>query len=418
MTEAIDLPLPATRAAETKFVGAVCFVHFASHYYITLLAPLFLFVRADYGVSYTDLGLAFTAFNVISTALQTPTGFLVDRVSARLLLIAGLIVGAAAFAIAALVDSYWLFVAMFALAGLGNTVYHPADYALLSRHVPAARAGRAFSLHTFAGMLGNAAAPPSLLFLQAMVGWRGAFMGAAMLGLFAALVMAVAGEPPESGPAPAKPKARDGIETGTPRTDGAQVGWRLLVTPAILLNLAFFIMLSMSSGALYNFLVPALGALHGTPVTIGNAALTGLLLLSPIGVLVGGWLAGRTPHHGLVATCGLIVTAAVSALVGSFDFAAAALVILMSVAGFFSGLTMPSRDMIVRAVTPPGAYGRVFGFVSTGFNIGGIVSPLIFGQLLDQGYPRAIFFCVASCALISIATVAINTSRKTAAGAA
>jgi FSR family fosmidomycin resistance protein-like MFS transporter len=418
MTEAIDLPLPATRAAETRFVGTVCFVHFASHYYITLLAPLFLFVRADYGVSYTELGLAFTAFNVISTALQTPAGFLVDRVSARLLLIAGLIIGAAAFTIAALVDSYWLFVAMFALAGLGNTVYHPADYALLSRHVPAARAGRAFSLHTFAGMLGNAAAPPSLLFLQTMVGWRGAFMGAAVLGLLAALVMAVAGEPPESGPAPAKTKARDGIEAGAPRTDGAEVGWRLLLTPAILLNLAFFIMLSMSSGALYNFLVPALGALHGTPVTIGNAALTGLLLLSPIGVLVGGWLAGRTPHHGLVATCGLIVTATVSTLVGSFDFAAVALVILMSVAGFFSGLTMPSRDMIVRAVTPPGAYGRVFGFVSTGFNIGGIVSPLIFGQLLDLGYARAIFFCVASCALVSIATVAINTSRKTAAGAA
>jgi MFS family permease len=418
MTEAIDLPLPATRAAETKFVGTVCFVHFASHYYITLLAPLFLFVRADYGVSYTELGLAFTAFNVISTALQTPTGFLVDRVSARLLLIAGLIIGAAAFTIAALVDSYWLFVAMFALAGLGNTVYHPAGYALLSRHVPAARAGRAFSFHTFAGMLGNAAAPPSLLFLQSMVGWRGAFIAAAMLGLFAALVMAVAGELPESGPAPAKPKVREGIEADASPTDGTQVGWRLLVTPAILLNLAFFIMLSMSSGALYNFLVPALGALHGTPVAIGNAALTGLLALSPIGVLVGGWLAGRTPHHGLVATCGLIVTAMVSALVGSFDFAAVALVMLMSVAGFFSGLTMPSRDMIVRAVTPPGAYGRVFGFVSTGFNIGGIVSPLIFGQLLDQGYPRAIFFCVASCALISIATVAINTSRKTAAGAA
>jgi MFS transporter, FSR family, fosmidomycin resistance protein len=413
MTEAIDLPLPATRAAETRFVGTVCFVHFASHYYITLLAPLFLFVRADYGVSYTELGLAFTAFNVVSTALQTPAGFLVDRVSARALLVAGLIVGAAAFTVAALVDSFWVFVAMFALAGLGNTVYHPADYALLSRHVPAARAGRAFSFHTFAGMLGNAAAPPSLLFLQSMVGWRGAFMGAAVLGLVAALVMAVAGEPPETGSAPAKPKARGGKSA-----DSAPVGWRLLLSPAILLNLGFFIMLAMSSGALYNFLVPALGALHGTPVTIGNAALTGLLLLSPIGVLVGGWLAGRTPHHGLVATCGLIVTATVSTLVGSFDFATAALVMLMSIAGFFSGLTMPSRDMIVRAVTPPGAYGRVFGFVSTGFNIGGIVSPLIFGQLLDQGYPRAIFFCVAGSALISIATVAINTSRKTSPGAA
>ncbi len=414
MTQAIDLPLPTTRAAETKFVGTVCFVHFASHYYITLLAPLFLFVRADYGVSYTELGLAFTAFNVISTALQTPTGFLVDRVSARLLLVAGLLVGAAAFTIAALVDSFWVFVAMFALAGLGNTVYHPADYALLSRHIPAARTGRAFSFHTFAGMLGNAAAPPSLLFLQSMVGWRGAFLGAAVLGLVAALVMAVAGEPPELEPAPGKTDARGGKPADTV-PGAAPMGWRLLLAPAILLNLAFFIMLAMSSGALYNFLVPALGALHGTPVTVGNAALTGLLLLSPIGVLVGGWLAGRTPHHGLVATCGLIVTAAVSALVGSFDFAAVALVMLMSIAGFFSGLTMPSRDMIVRAVTPPGAYGRVFGFVSTGFNIGGIVSPLIFGQLLDQGYPRAIFFCVASCALISIATVAINTSRKPAA---
>jgi predicted MFS family arabinose efflux permease len=248
------------------------------------------------------------------------------------------------------------------------------------------------------------------LFLQSMVGWRGAFLGAAVLGLVAALVVAVSGEPPELEPAPGNAKARGARQTGS-----VAVGWRLLVAPAILLNLAFFIMLAMSSGALYNFLVPALGALYGTPVTIGNAALTGLLLLSPVGVLVGGWLAGRTAHHGLVATCGLIVTAAVSTLVGLFDFAAAALVMLMSIAGFFSGLTMPSRDMIVRAVTPPGAYGRVFGFVSTGFNIGGIVSPLIFGQLLDQGYPRAIFFCVAFCALISITTVAISTSRKTAA---
>src|SRR5712691_1038917 len=143
MTQAIELPLSTERASERRLVGGVCFAHLVSHYYIILLAPLFLFVREDYGVSYTELGLAFTAFNVISTALQTPTGFLVDRVSARLLLIAGLIVGATAFTIAALVDSFWVFVAMFALAGLGNTVYHPADYALLSRHVPAARAGRA-----------------------------------------------------------------------------------------------------------------------------------------------------------------------------------------------------------------------------------------------------------------------------------
>ena len=407
MSQAIELPLNPSRADETKFVATICFVHFASHYYITLLAPLFLFVRADYAVSYTKLGLAYTAFNIVSTALQTPAGFLVDRVSARALLVAGLIIGAVAFAIAAAVDSYYVFVAMFALAGLGNTVYHPADYALLSHHVPAARAGRAFSLHTFAGMLGNAAAPPTLLFLQGVVGWRGAFLGASALGLVAALVMALSAQPAEvtEDQAARKPRGKGPDAAGS-------VGWRVLMAPAILLNLAFFIMLAISSGALYNFLVPALGALHGTPVKIGNAALTALLSLSPLGVLVGGWLAGRTAHHGLVATCGLTVTAAMSLLVGNFDLATALLIAAMGIAGFFSGLTMPSRDMIVRAVTPPGAYGRVFGFVSTGFNIGGIVAPMIFGQLLDQGHPRAIFFCVAAAALVSITTVAINTTHK------
>ena len=174
----------------------------------------------------------------------------------------------------------------------------------------------------------------------------------------------------------------------------------------------FFILLSVVGGGLNNFLVAALGALHGTPPALANAALTGLLLLSAAGVLAGGWLSGRTIHHGWVAAGGLIVTAVISVLVGLFDFAAAALVILLSAAGFFSGITMPSRDMIVRSVTPPGAYGRVFGFVSTGFNIGGIVSPLIFGQFLDQGHPAAIFFCVAGCTLASIATVAVSTSRK------
>jgi MFS family permease len=174
-------------------------------------------------------------------------------------------------------------------------------------------------------------------------------------------------------------------------------------------------LLALSSGGLYNFLIPALTALHGTAPAIGGKALTALLSVSPIGVLVGGWLASRTTHHGLVATCGLIVTAAVAALVALFDLTAALLIVVMGIAGFASGITMPSRDMIVRAVTPPGAYGRVFGFVSTGFNIGGIVAPPIFGGLLDLGYPRAIFFCVAGCALLSIATVAINTSRKAAA---
>src|SRR5207253_7683761 len=117
MTQATEI-LSGTRPGETRLVAGVCLAHLVSHYYIVLLAPLFAFIRADYGVSYTELGLALTAFNVVSAVLQTPAGFLVDRVSPRLVLIAGLFLGAGAITVARVVDSFWMFVAMFGLPGL------------------------------------------------------------------------------------------------------------------------------------------------------------------------------------------------------------------------------------------------------------------------------------------------------------
>jgi hypothetical protein len=135
MTQAISVP--ARRFGEMRVVAPVCAAHFLSHYYMIMLAPLFAFVRADYGVSYTDLALALTAFNVVSAVLQTPAGFLVDRIGARVVLIAGVALGAAAFAVAGIVHSFVVFIAMYAVAGLGNTAYHPADYSLLSHHTDA-----------------------------------------------------------------------------------------------------------------------------------------------------------------------------------------------------------------------------------------------------------------------------------------
>jgi FSR family fosmidomycin resistance protein-like MFS transporter len=407
MTHVAELPLPSTsRSSETRFVYSVCFAHFVSHYYMLLLAPLFIFVREDYGVSYTELGLALTAFHVVSTVLQTPVGFLVDRWNARYMLGTGLLIGAGAFAIAGLVNSFWVFVAMFAVAGLGNTVYHPADYALLGRHVPIERAGRVFSYHTFAGMLGNAAAPATLVYLYAVMGWRGAFLCAAALGVVAAIIVFMTSEPLE----PAKPAVKKKSEPADTPADG----WKLLLSAPILANLVFFVLLSMSGGGLYNYLVVTLGALHGTSVTVANTALTGLLTMSAVGVLVGGVLTGFTSRCGLITTIGLMCTATACVLVGLIDFPALVLIALMSSVGFFAGLTMPSRDMIVRAVTPRGAYGRVFGFVTTGFHLAGIVSPIVFGQMLDRGYPREIFFFMAFCALLSIATVTYSTTRKPA----
>ena len=399
MTQAIDAAAPV-RPSHWRIVGAVSAAHFVSHFYILLLAPLIPFVREAYGVSYTEIGLAFAAFNIVSAALQTPAGFLVDRLGARTLLIGGLLLGAVAFAVVGLSQSFPVLVAMFALAGVANTVYHPADYTLLSSHVPGERIGQAFSVHTFAGMLGSAVTPASVLLLQGMWGWRGAFLGAAVVGLIVALLLIVVRDP-----ATATPPRKTADSGGRP-------DWHVLLSAPILLNLFFFVLLAMLSGGLYNYSVVAFGALYGTPVSIANAALTGNLLLTAIGVLIGGVLVGRTRKHGLVAGCGLAAAAAFILLVAEVDLPTAALIAAMSLAGFFSGIIMPSRDMIVREVTPPGSFGKVFGFVTTGFNIGGIVAPLVFGAIMDHGSPRYVFLTVAACTLIAIATVASRPRRR------
>jgi len=389
--------LSGSRSSYIRVVGAVCAAHFVSHYYIILLAPLLPLVRAAYGVSYTEIGLALAAFNIVTAALQTPAGFLVDRLGARVLLVAGLAIGASAFVIAGLVDSFWVFVAMFAFAGVGNTVYHPADYALLSHHVPSDRIGQAFSFHTFAGMLGSAVAPVTLLMMQSLWGWRGAFIGAGALGFAVAAILLAIRE--QTGTQAIRASAK-------PETGNTAASWQLLLSAPILLNLVFFVLLAMISSGLYNYSVVALGALYGTPATIANTALSGNLLWSAIGVLIGGVLVGRTMRHGWVAAIGLAAMAVFTALIAEIDLGALALVAVMSLSGFFSGIIMPSRDMIVREVTPPGSFGKVFGFVTTGFNIGGIISPLIFGAIMDHNSPRMVFLAVAAFSLIAIMTVA------------
>jgi FSR family fosmidomycin resistance protein-like MFS transporter len=404
MTEVTDRTFTATRrSSDTKLIASVSAAHFVSHFYYLVLPPLFAFVRADYDVSYTELGIALTVFNVASATLQTPAGFLIDRVDARMALIAGLMLGAIGYTVAALVDSYWVLIAMFALIGFGNTVYHPADYTLLSHRISPERASHAYSIHSFAGMLGSAAAPVSVLFMHSLFGWRGAFFGAAILGTIVAAVLFMQRETTAQASA-AKPYS----------SAASGVTWRFLFTKPILMSILFFMFLATSSFGLQNYSVVALGELYGTAPVTANAGLSAFLVLSAFGVLAGGWIAGRTSQHAIVAVLGLAASGLSIVFLGLAGLPTLLLIFAMSFAGFCYGAVMPSRDMLVRAVTPPGAFGKVFGIVTNGFSIGGIVSPLIFGALMDHGQPRTVFMLIGACSLLAIATVMTTPRQRTA----
>jgi MFS transporter, FSR family, fosmidomycin resistance protein len=391
-------PLPAADAVvdwkhDAKVIALISAAHFVSHFHVLLLPPIFGPVREAFGVSYIQIGAALTAFNVVSAALQTPAGFLVDRIGPRAVLTGGLILAAIALLVAALLPGYALFVVAYAFLGLANTVYHPADYSILAAAINPKRIGKAFSIHNLAGYLGFGAAPATVLASAALWGWQGAFLLAAGLAIAAALLLIVAG----------------GILPRVVRPTGGDksrpsVGLDLLLSGPILRNLLFFTCIGMANGGIQTFSVVALGVLWGTPAATANLGLTGFLLMSAAGVLLGGIIADRTAHHERVAAIGFACTAGMSILMGWVNLPAAALIALMSVGGLLNGMIQPSRDMMVRAVTPAGSFGKVFGFVTTGFNIGGMMSPLLFGWLMDRGEPRMIFAIVTAFIVLALLT--------------
>jgi len=383
MADILAAPHPAASTEKTnkdgqlRTLGAISVAHWVSHFHIFVLPMLFPFLKQALNVGYIELGFALTVFAVISGLTQAPIGYLADHIGARKILLIGICLGSAALIMLGLHLSYASLIGCAALLGLANSVYHPANYAILSAHMDEARMGRAFSIHTFAGFLGGAVAPAIAATLTATIGGHGALIASGAVGFVVALGIFAAGIPDASA------ADHEPVDSRTPRQN--------VITPALIVLTIFFTMLSLSNAGIGNFGVVALMNGYAATFSAANIALTAYLGASAAGVLAGGFLADLTQRPCRVAATCFAVNAVILLVITVISLPQLILVVAMGSAGFLGGVIAPSRDMMVRNAAPAGAAGRAFCIVSTGFNLGGIVSPLLFGWIMDQNLPHWVF---------------------------
>jgi MFS family permease len=383
--------------SDTLVIGLVGTAHMLSHFYQIALAPLFPLLKAEFNVSYTQLGLIVSLFFIVSGSCQAFVGILVDRYGAHRLLLFGITTMAISVLLMGFAPAYWVLLPLSVLAALGNCVFHPADISILSAKVSPHRIGRAFGIHGFGGNLGYFISPLVIFYgVASFAGWRAGLVTAGAIGLVAAYLIyryrdVLRMPPSEEAQGAAMP--------------GIAFYLRLVTNLPLMAAFSYFALVAAALIGIQNYSASALVEIYDPPLFLATAGLTAFLAGSAAGILTGGELADRFRHHATIAIGGLVLAAAFTACVAALPLPMWAIIALLAAAGFCAGATNPSRDVMVRNATPPGATGKVFGFVYSGLDLGAMLAPLVFGWLMDSGQYRAVFVVIAALYLFSVLSV-------------
>lgn len=393
-------------AVEVSTIGAVCGAHFCSHFLQLALAPLFLLMRDDLGVSFVALGVILSVFYLFSGFGQVVAGVMVDRFGAHRLLLGGVLLQGTATAAMGFAPNYAALLPLAALAGLGNAVYHPADLSILSHRIGQPRLGRAFAAHVIAGSVGFAISPIVSAAIGTAHGWRSALVVMGGIVVIIGLVLTVFRSRLRSDPHAALPAEAAG--TALPAPGFLQV----LAMPVVLMAFLYFFLTSITLSGFQSFSIVALQEGYGATVALATLSVVLYQVGNTTGVALGGSLADRTSRHHVIAMTGLACACALTFVIAGLHTAPVIAVAMVVLVGASMGITTPSRDVMVRMAAPAGARGKVFGVVYSGYDIGSLVGPLMFGLMLDHHLPRLVFVGAAVPLGLAVMTAfAVRTRR-------
>lgn len=395
------------RRSDTTFVvGVVSIAHFLSHVFLLAYPPLFPLLATEFDVSTTQLGLLVTAIYGPQLLLQLPLGEVVDRVGAKWVLVSGLLLTSLSIGGSGLSTSYRMLLGFAFASGIGQSVFHPADYALLETVTTSDNEGMGFSAHTFGGYAGFAAAPLGIGTIGIVLDWHVALVGAGAVGVLAALGIGLTTE---------SVHARH-VETGTVESDQSTLRQMATFVKEVdlVLVFVFYLVSMMALVGLQSFTTVLAVDAFGFTESTANTVLTVHLTCTAVGVIAGGPLADRTSFRWVMV--GMFVLAAIGVgilvLVGSSTNVFRALV-LFALIGLLFGLALPSRDKFANDVADPEAVGKSFGFFFTGVSLGAVVSPALLGTIIDIWSAPAAFVVVSILLVVAASVVVVAVYRNT-----
>ena len=392
------------RASDVRVIGLISLAHGSSHFFHLVLPPMFPWLKDAFALSYAELGLLMSVFFVVSCMAQAASGFLVDRIGARPVLFGGIGLLILAALVYSQSNGYAMLLMGAVIAGCGNGIFHPVDYTLINHKVSPPNLPYAYSMHGVTGYLGWAAAPAFMVAIAQFSDWRIAFLSAALLE---ACIFGVLWLNRNYLVDNVKERHEDAHASNQASNPGVvqESAFAFLKLTAVWLCWIFFFFSMASTSSLQSFAPSALFSIYQVPLDVGSYYITLLALGSAGGVLFGGYLAAKLKAPERIVTSCLSATIVMCLLLGSGFISIAVIPILFFGIGFGYGVVAPSRDLLVKTVTPKGVAGRVYGIVYSGIDLGAAVGPFIFGFFMDAGLPNALFLGIVAFQLMIIPTV-------------
>lgn len=390
---------------DVELITLIGIAHSISHFFHLLIAPLFPWIKAEFGLSYSELGLLMTVFYVSSFITQSISGIWVDRHGARPILYIGISLLITGSLIVGVSQYYWMLLLAMGITGIGNGVFHPVNYTLINHLVKPKNLPHAYSVHGITGYLGWAAAPLFLLAITSFTGsWRTAVFAAGILAALVLFLLILRKDQLNDVPVVHEHSDMQSAPLFSKHTVA------FLKLPNIWLSWLFFYLTAFSFVGIQSFSSTALVDIYHVAITQTTASYTLYMVSSAIGLVAGGFVAAKVDQPDRVITGAFLASGIATIFAGAGLFAAWSIPLLFALMGFGSGMASPSRDLMVRAATPKGSSGKVFGLVYSGIDCGSATGPILFGLFMDWKSPEIIFYGIAFFQIIAIFVAAqLNT---------